>query len=140
MYQLFLCCTVLMTTHEPFSFMHEHAQCTTLPEFYVSWSWELEQVGKYKDAERNYRVALNLLNNDPNHPKYEGVETKHRQFQARVMKRMVEGGANEAGAESESTEGGEQRTALGSLRGHGKANRVGAMRVGSAKKSDRYGH
>ena len=105
----------MMTTHEPFSFMHEHAQCTTLPEFYVSWSWELEQVGKYKDAERNYRVALNLLNNDPNHPKYEGVETKHRQFQARVMKRMVEGGAQEAGAESESTEGGEQRTALGSL-------------------------
>ena len=75
-----------------YQFMHSHGQCTSLPEFYVAWSWEQEQVGKVKEAEMNFRTALDLCSNDPGHPKHEGVETKHRQFQARVMKRLVQDG------------------------------------------------
>ena len=119
-----------------YQFMHGHAQCTSLPEFYVAWSWELEQVGKVKEAEMNFRTALDLIGNDPAHPKYEAVESKHRQFQARVMKRVVEDGGQSAASAGESED---QRTALGSLRGHGRTGRVGSMRVGSAKMSERPG-
>ena len=121
---------------EIYQFMHAQGQCTSLPDFYVAWAWELEQVGKFQDAELNFRKALDLLGNNPTDPRFEPIESKHRQFQARVMKSVVESPSEPTGVQRESEE---QRTALGSLRGHGRTNRVGSMRVGPAKKSDRPG-
>ena len=112
-----------------FQFMNAHHQCTKLAEFYLHWAWELEQVEKFKEAEMTFRTGLELLEKDD--PRYDVMENKHRQFQARVMKRMVEKGSEEADSVVE-----EQRSALGSLRSHGKHHRVGSLRVGSAKKSE----
>ena len=119
-----------------YTFMHSNNLCTKLPEFYVHWAWALEQIGNYKKAEQAFKAGVEMV--DRGDPKFESMEVKHRQFQARVMKRMVEQNCEQ----NEATEGitaEEERSVLGSLQGHGKHQKVGSIRIGSAKKSDQPG-
>ena len=118
-----------------YNFMHSNQLCTALPEFYINWAWYLEEDGNYKKAEQAFKAGVQMV--DRNDEKFELLETKHRQFQARVMKRMVNN--SDVGEMAQISSGEEERAVLGSLQGHGKHQKVGSIRVGSAKKSDHPG-
>ena len=118
-----------------FDFMEKHNLFTKLPEFYINWSWHLEQSGNFKKADQVFNAGVEKV--DRSNPKFETLEIKHRQFQARVMKRMVD--TNSISNEPPVSSGEEERAVLGSLQGHGKHQKVGSMRIGSAKKSDQPG-
>ena len=118
-----------------YNFMHTNNLCTKLPEFYIHWSWQLEESGHYKKAEQAFKAGQEMVDRDD--PKFELMEMKHRQFQARVMKRMVTN--SEETNVSQTPLGEEERAVLGSLQGHGKHQKVGSMRIGSAKTSDQPG-
>ena len=120
-----------------YQFMFTSQLCTKLPDFYINWAWQLEENGLIKKADQAFKNGIDMV--DPNDPKFELMETKHRQFQSRVMKKMV----NDSDISSTSSQlqpsGEEERAVLGSLQGHGKHQKVGSMRVGYAKKSDQPG-
>ena len=116
-----------------YNFMYSNQLCTKLPEFYIQWSWQLEESGNYKKAEQAFKAAVEMVSRDD--PKFELMEMKHRQFQARVMKRMVNETPNGSRLEPEE----EERAVLGSLQGRGKHHAVGSLRIGPAKKSDQPG-
>ena len=82
-----------------------------IPKFYIEWSWELECLNSYKKAEQTFKLALEKVDSEDR----ELVEIKHRQFQARLMKKMLEKSGDDEVFEAE-----EQRKALSSLRGQGR--------------------
>lgn len=99
--------------------------CTALGQFYDCWAYELELMGNFKKAELVYQRGLQ----QPGLDDHAALDTKHKQFQARVMKHVLEEQENEEEAKEE------ERTALGGLRGHGKKQTVGSIRTGAAKTS-----
>ena len=113
---------------EVYLYMYSEGVCDQVAKFYIELAWELEQRNNFKKAEQTFKVAGQKITNSEDK---ELVLTKHKQFQARVMKRMLET-SSDAPAE-------EERTALSSLKSHGKHGKVGSLRVGSAKKSDNPG-
>ena len=109
---------------EVYTYMYSEAVCDKLARFYVEWAWQLEQVNSYKKAEQTFNLALQKIEQ---HEK-EFLEMKHKQFQARVMKKMLEKSNDDVETETE-----EQRTALSALKSQGKKNKVGSVRIGAAK-------
>ncbi len=114
---------------EVYQYMHAEGVCDQLAKFYTEWAWQLEQVNNLKKAEATFKMALErvLLREE-----IDLVEMKHKQFQARVMKKMLEQ-SSESGDGLLDNAQEEQRTALSSLRGHGKVGKVGTLRIGPAK-------
>lgn len=62
----------------------------------------------------------------------EELRRSHERFQARVAKKTLEESSEPAAAAGA---GEEERAVLGALRGHGKKQTVGSVRVGAAKKA-----
>ena len=120
-----------------YQFMFTSQLCTKLPDFYINWAWQLEENGLIKKADQAFKNGIDMV--DPNDPKFELMETKHRQFQSRVMKKMVSDSDISSTSSQLQPSGEEERAVLGSLQGHGKHQKVGSMRVGYAKKSDQPG-
>ena len=89
--------------------------CDKLAKFYIEWAWELEQVNNFKKAEQIFGAASDKITDAE---EKEVLASKHKQFQARVMKKMLEKSDSEEPLE-------EQRTALSSLKGFGKKSQVG---------------
>ena len=112
---------------EVYNFMHTEGVCRKVSKFYIEWAWELEQVNNFKKAETTFKLAYDNVENPED---LEILKIKHKQFQARVMKKMLEK------SDDEINPGEEQRTVLSSLKGHGKQQKVGSLRVGPAKVSD----
>ena len=110
--------------------MFSEGVCDKLAKFYIEWAWALEQVNALKKAEQTFNLAKEkVVEND----ELELLEIKHKQFQARVMKKMLE--KDDLNEESEH-DNVEQRTALSSLKSHGKSAKVSTFRTGSAKISE----
>jgi hypothetical protein len=81
--------------------MHAEAVCDTLAKFYIEWSWELEQVGNLKKAEQTFNLGLQkVAGNGGGLESREILATKHKQFQARVMKKMLEKSNDESEMEA----------------------------------------
>ena len=116
---------------EVYNYMYTEGVCDQVAKFYIELAWELEQRNNFKKAEQTFKVAGQKITNRED---IELVLTKHKQFQARVMKRMLETSSDEVPEPAE-----EQRTALSSLKSHGKHGKVGSVRVGAAKKSENPG-
>ena len=116
---------------EVYNYMYSEGVCDQVAKFYIELAWEQEQRNNFKKAEQTFKVAgLKITNSEDK----ELVLTKHKQFQARVMKRMLETSSDEVPEPAE-----EQRTALSSLKSQGKHGKVGSLRVGAAKKSENPG-
>ena len=109
--------------------MYSEGICDKLAKFYIEWAWELEQVNSFKKAEQTFNMGLSKIERQE---EKEVLEIKHKQFQARVMKRMLE--KDDEPEIPQDPE--EQRTILSSLKGHGKSQKVGSVRVGAAKISE----
>ena len=120
-----------------YNFMFTNQLCTKLPDFYINWAWQLEENGMIKKADQAFRNGIDMV--DHSDPKFEVMETKHRQFQSRVMKKMVNDSEVSSAGFLTASSGEEERAVLGSLQGHGKHQKVGSMRIGHAKKSDQPG-
>ena len=114
---------------EVYNFMHTERICEKVAKFYVEWAWELEQVNNFKKAEATFKLAYETISDTEG--ALDSLKIKHKQFQARVMKRMLEKSDDNLQAPVE-----EQRTVLSSLKGHGKQQKVGSLRIGAAKVSD----
>ncbi len=115
--------------------MYTHKLCTSLADMYVSWAWELEQSGGIKKAEQVFQKGLEKVEGEQAR---EVLNRARERFQARVIKQTMER-QQEDGGEGEEREKEEQRAVLASLRGQGQRQKVGSVRVGAAKKSDRPG-
>ena len=120
-----------------YNFMFSNQLCTKLPDFYINWAWQLEENGFIKKAEQAFKSGIDMV--DHNDPKFEVMENKHRQFQSRVMKKMVNDSDLSSASFQNPSSREEERAVLGSLQGHGKHQKVGSMRIGHAKKSDQPG-
>ncbi len=116
---------------EVYNFIHNASLFDMLPKFYIEWAWELEQVGNYKKAEQTFKIAKKAIVGPPE--ARDALDTKHKQFQARVMKRMLEQSTDDA---EQAAAAEKERSALSSLRGHGKQHKVGSVRVGAAVKHE----
>ena len=114
---------------EVYNFMHTENICQKVPKFYVEWAWELEQVNNFKKAEATFKLAYEVIGDQEEN--LDSLKAKHNQFQARVMKKMLEKSDDNVNTQAE-----EQRTVLSSLKGHGKQQKVGSLRIGAAKVSD----
>lgn len=130
MFYFSLQAAISQTPLEIFSFMYTHKLCTSLPEMYTSWAWELEQAGSVKKAEQVFVKGREKVAGEEAR---EVLTRAHERFQARVFKHTMES------QEEPSGESQEQRAVLGRLQGHGKSQKVGSVRVGDAKKSERPG-
>ena len=97
--------------------MQSEGLCDKVAKYYIEWSWELERLNSFKKAEQTFNLALAKIDNPADR---EVIEIKHKQFQARVMKRMLEKSGDDEVFEAQE----EQRTVLSSLRGQGKVNTV----------------
>ena len=121
-----------------YNFMFTNQLCTKLPDFYINWALQLEENELIKKAEQAYKSGIDMV--DRGDPKFEVLEARHRQFQSRVLKKMVNDGDMSSNSYlAPSSSGEEERAVLGSLQGHGKHQKVGSMRIGHAKKSDQPG-
>eukprot|EP00092_Neocalanus_flemingeri_P017494 GFUD01018923.1.p1 GENE.GFUD01018923.1~~GFUD01018923.1.p1 ORF type:complete len:1477 (+),score=489.36 GFUD01018923.1:88-4518(+) len=109
---------------EVYDFMFKQGLCSQQAGLYEAWAWQLERVSSYKKAEGVFVKGIGAVV-DPELK--QRLTRKQKQFQARVIRRMN----GEEISEVETEE--EQRSALGQLRGHGKAAKVGSVRVGQAK-------
>lgn len=116
---------------EVYNYMHSVEVCDRLAKFYIEWAWELEQVNNFKRAEQIFAIAEDKISSDSE--ERETLELKHKQFQARVMKKMLE---KPDDSEDQPVHVEEQRTVLSSLKGFGKKHQVGSIRVGAAKIAD----
>ena len=114
---------------EVYNFMHTEKICQKVPKFYVEWAWELEQVNNFKKAETTFKLAYETIGDQEDN--LDSLKAKHKQFQARVMKKMLEKSDDNISTPVE-----EQRSVLSSLKGHGKQQKVGSLRIGAAKVSD----
>ena len=96
--------------------MYSEGVCDQVAKFYVEWAWELEQVNNFKKAEQTFNISMKKVTDVEDQ---EILKNKHKQFQTRVMKRMLETSDNDA---DQDQPGGDEdhRTALSSLRGQGK--------------------
>ena len=65
--------------------MQSEGLCDKVAKYYIEWSWELERLNSFKKAEQTFNLALAKIDNPADR---EVIEIKHKQFQARVMKRM----------------------------------------------------
>ncbi len=110
--------------------MNSHQLCTALPDFYSSWAWELEQAANFKKAEEVFSMGLQKVDGEKAR---EMLQRKRDFFQARAVKELVAKRSEMSEAEEE------ERSALASLRGHGKKHVVGSVRVGAAKIADEPG-
>ena len=109
-----------------FNFMYKQGICTMQADMYVAWAWQLELSASYKTADKIFGNGIKTVTDQEVKAR---LQAKQKEFQARVMRRMK----GEEIGESETEE--EQRSALGQLKGHGRHNKVGSVRVGSAKVS-----
>ena len=92
--------------------MQSEGLCDKVAKYYIEWSWELERLNSFKKAEQTFNLALAKIDSPADR---EVIEIKHKQFQARVMKRMLEKSGDDEVFEAQE----EQRTVLSSLRGQG---------------------
>ena len=78
-----------LSTHalEIYSYMFSEEVCHKLAKFYIEWAWHLEQISNYKKAEQTFKTAYDHIQDTL---ELDLVKIKHKQFQARVMKKMLE--------------------------------------------------
>ncbi|TRY72519.1 hypothetical protein TCAL_10504, partial [Tigriopus californicus] len=119
---------------EMFDFMWSNQLCVSVPDFYVSWAWQLESAGNFKKAEKVFNQGLKRV--DPKDGARERVERQYHLFQARVLQHTLQ---EPPPAQDPPPPATEERAVLASLRGHGKSQKVGSLRIGPAKMSDRPG-
>ncbi|KAK4311893.1 hypothetical protein Pmani_016640 [Petrolisthes manimaculis] len=96
---------------------------TSLAEFYINWSWELEKIGNHRQADIVYQKGLNMAA-QPIHV----LQEAHKKFQTRVTRSTLEGNIVTQDAYSSEP----QRIALTALKPQGRGNRVATERVSSA--------
>ena len=93
--------------------MQSEGLCDKVAKYYIEWSWEQERLNSLKKAEQTFKLALSKIENTSDR---ELIQIKHKQFQARAMKKMIEKQEDDNVFETPE----EQRTVLSSLRGQGK--------------------
>ena len=96
--------------------MQSEGLCDKVAKYYIEWSWEQERLNDLKKAEQTFKLALSKIENTSDR---ELIQIKHKQFQARVMKKMIEKNDDNVFEAPE-----EQRTVLSSLRGQGNKNNI----------------
>ena len=70
---------ISQTPLEIFQFMATNGLCVAVPDWYVAWAWELEQLGNYKKAEAVFVRALeNVVENEEDRRR---LDREHRLFQ-----------------------------------------------------------
>ena len=106
--------------------MYSNKVCTSLAEMYINWAWELEQAGSTKKADQVFLKGMEKVEGEEDG---ETLRKARERFHARAAKKAMEKRQDEGQDE-------EQRAVLGTLRGTGKKQKVGSVRVGAAKKSD----
>ena len=116
--------------------MYSEGVCDQVAKFYIEWAWELEQVNNFKKAEQVFNNSMKKVTDVEDQ---ELLKSKHKQFQTRVMKRMLETSDSNDADQDQPGGGEDQRTALSSLRSQGKKGKVGSVRVGAAKVSETPG-
>ena len=121
---------------EVYNYMYSEGVCDQVAKFYIEWAWELEQVNNFKKAEQVFNNSMKKVTDVEDQ---ELLKSKHKQFQTRVMKRMLETSDSNDADQDQPGGGEDQRTALSSLRGQGKKGKVGSVRVGAAKVSETPG-
>ena len=71
--------SISQTPLEIFQFMATNGLCVAVPDWYVAWAWELEQLGNYKKAEAVFVRALeNVVENEEDRRR---LDREHRLFQ-----------------------------------------------------------
>ena len=99
--------------------MQSEGLCDKVAKYYIEWSWEQERLNDLKKAEQTFKLALSKIENTSDR---ELIQIKHKQFQARVMKKMIEKNDDDVFEAPE-----EQRTVLSSLRGQGNNKAKGTL-------------
>uniref|UniRef100_A0A0K2U3Z0 Mitotic checkpoint serine/threonineprotein kinase BUB1 betalike [Meleagris gallopavo] n=1 Tax=Lepeophtheirus salmonis TaxID=72036 RepID=A0A0K2U3Z0_LEPSM len=112
-----------------YNFMYREKLCTECYRFYISWAKELEESGQAKRAEMVFQSAL-AKEFSPEEKEF--LSNERLQFETRVAKQVMD---NLAKSEEEkpNPSSTEEREALSRLKGRGKKQVVGSLRVGSVK-------
>ncbi|XP_069178284.1 LOW QUALITY PROTEIN: mitotic checkpoint serine/threonine-protein kinase BUB1 [Procambarus clarkii] len=116
------CANVSASPIECYQTLEAKGLFTSLAEFYISWSWEIEKIGNYKRADNIYQKGIQLGAKPA-----DVLHEAHKKFQMRVARSTMEGmlEGNELNTEP-------HRAVLTSLKPQGRNNRVGYERVGSS--------
>ena len=77
------------TPLEIYNFMDTEVICTKRANFYVSWAWELEQLGNFKKAEqvfvKGHKALIAAIAEGASTEEEKAVlHTKHKQFQVKL--------------------------------------------------------
>lgn len=61
--------------------MYTHKQCTTQPDLYINWAWELEQAENFKKAEHVFAKGMDKVEDEEAKAK---IKRKRELFQVKI--------------------------------------------------------